>query len=128
MRLTHLRKQVLDIFVNAKKPLSAYQALNELKKLRDNPQPTTIYRVIDYLSEQGLLHRIENMNQFIACSHPSQHTGVIFTCIICKNATEYQDESVAAFVLKFSKKHGVFCETQFFELKGICNHCHKLVA
>ncbi|HST67704.1 MAG TPA: ATP-binding cassette domain-containing protein, partial [Mycobacteriales bacterium] len=54
------------------------------------PAPITIYRALDFLREQGLVHRIESRNAFIACvhNHDSGDPVVFLICETCGTVGE----------------------------------------
>ena len=70
-RLTTLRKRVLELVWASHKPLGAYDILGVLSE-EDGRRaaPPTVYRALDFLLENGLVHRIASLNAFIGCVHP----------------------------------------------------------
>src|SRR5580698_11518573 len=66
-RLTPIRRRVLEALLASHAPLGAYELIDRLAVRDDKPAPITIYRALDFLREQGLVHRIESRNAFIAC-------------------------------------------------------------
>jgi len=127
LTITPLRKDVLDIFLAAKKPLSAYDVLRKLKKKRPNAQPPTAYRVIDYFVEKKIIHRVETENKYVCCSQlsnfKSPNHGVLFLCHRCNNSFEFMDEEFLRALKSFSKKHKLAVNESLVELKGICWNC-----
>src|ERR1700730_3002617 len=76
-QLTELRRRVLGLIIEAESPLTAYQLLDRLKETRKGAVPPTIYRALDFLLEQRLIHKLERLNAFIPCTengheHPAQ--------------------------------------------------------
>ena len=67
-RLTPMRRQVLEALLASHKPLGAYEIIERLAD-KSRPAPITIYRALDFLRENGLVHRIESRNAFVACVH-----------------------------------------------------------
>lgn len=124
-RLTPLRKRVLELVWASHKPLGAYELLDQLAQEGHKPAPPTIYRALDFLLQQGLVHRITSLNAFLGCSHPGQHHGGYFLiCQHCGTAEELVnvgcmtsaiDEATAA--AGFTVSHGAL------ELMGICQTC-----
>ena len=68
-RLTPIRRKVLDVLLGSHKPLGAYEIIDRLAPKGPRPAPITAYRALDFLRENGLVHRIESRNAFIACVH-----------------------------------------------------------
>ena len=68
LRFTPLRRRVLELVWSSHKPVGAYALLDKLRNEDLGSAPPTVYRALDFLIENGLIHRIERMNAFIGCS------------------------------------------------------------
>ena len=127
LKLTALRKEVLRIFIQAKKPISAYEALDRLKKKRDSAEPPTVYRVIEYFVEKKIIHRIDAENKYVFCSQlgrqKSEYHGIIFLCKKCLISFEVMDKSYADFLKTLSDHHHFSIDDSVIEIKGICKKC-----
>src|SRR3954452_12703001 len=64
-RLTDLRRQVLGLILDAQGPTGAYDLLDRLKTTRIGAAPPTVYRALDFLLEQGLIHKLERLSAFV---------------------------------------------------------------
>ena len=82
-RLTNPRLEVLKIIASHDKPVGAYQVLEELSKILENPKPPTVYRAIEFWQNHNFIHRIESLNAFVVCRAAHQHSGSQF--MICDN-------------------------------------------
>ena len=71
-RLTPIRRQVLEALLASHKPLGAYEIIDVLATQGGRPAPITVYRALDFLRENELVHRIESRNAFVACVHNPQ--------------------------------------------------------
>jgi Fur family zinc uptake transcriptional regulator len=127
-RLTPIRRQVLTALLESHKPLGAYEIIERVPVAAGNrPAPITIYRALDFLREQGLVHRIESRNAFIACvaTHAS---GDLVVFLICENCGEVGEASSAAVTeqLKVAARGAGFMpKTPVIEIAGICAHCRQ---
>ena len=65
VQLTHIRYKVLELIWESHKAVKAYELLDRLKPLQQAAKPATIYRALDFLIEQGLIHRVESLNAFV---------------------------------------------------------------
>src|SRR5690606_29397539 len=75
-RLTELRRRVLELVWQSHRPVGAYPLLAALGRDGHAPAPPTVYRALDFLQAQGLVHRIESRNAYVGCPHPeTDHTG-----------------------------------------------------
>lgn len=61
LRLTDQRRAVLQLLCVSDKPLSAYELLDRMRGVVKNPTPPTVYRALDFLLEQGLVHKLESL-------------------------------------------------------------------
>src|ERR1700735_5809506 len=62
LRLTPLRKEVLELIAAAGKPVKAYDLLDHLRERHGNAAPPTVYRALDFLLEHGFIHKLESIN------------------------------------------------------------------
>ena len=69
-QLTELRRQVLRLVLSSPHPVGAYALLDQLRAARPGAAPPTVYRALDFLQEQGLVHRVERLNAFVGCAGP----------------------------------------------------------
>lgn len=126
-RLTPLRRCVLELVWNSHKPLGAYELLDRLTAEGHKPAPPTVYRALEFLLEQKLVHRIASRNAFVGCSHPGAvHSGYFLLCECCGNAEEMADNrALVSAVEKAVAMAGFTVHGQTLELTGICRHCSK---
>ena len=82
VRLTELRKRVLELIWGSHAPVGAYAIMDLLRAEGRNAMPPTVYRALDFLLEQGLIHRIASLNAYIGCSHPADTHAMQY--LICK--------------------------------------------
>jgi Fur family zinc uptake transcriptional regulator len=127
VKLTDLRKDIFSILYNKNKPLGAYDVLKELKKKRPNAEPPTVYRVLDFLVESKLIHRIDSKNTYVCCSHlesnVEQHHTVLLSCKSCNDSFELTDENIAQSIQMFAKKNKLQIDNMPIEIKGTCQSC-----
>src|SRR5271165_5788594 len=125
-RLTPMRRQVLETLLASHKPLGAYEIIERLAD-RSRPAPITIYRALDFLRENGLVHRIESRNAFVACvhNHADGDLVVFLICERCETVGEAPGGS-AAEALKLSARAASFSpKSPLVEIAGICSHCRE---
>ncbi|HEY0223367.1 MAG TPA: transcriptional repressor [Pseudolabrys sp.] len=125
-RLTPIRRRVLEALLASHQPLGAYELIDRLALQATRPAPITIYRALDFLREQGLVHRIESRNAFIACvlDHASSTDPVVFLiCEKCGAVGEAASAAVADTIKTASRAAGFTPKTPVIEISGICAHC-----
>jgi Fur family zinc uptake transcriptional regulator len=131
-RLTPIRRRVLEALLASHAPLGAYDLIERLAKnvstAGGRPAPITIYRALDFLREQGLVHRIESRNAFIACVHNhASHDPVVFLiCEKCGSVGEAASVAVAETIKTESRAAGFTPKTPVIEISGICAHCRAV--
>ena len=127
-QLTPLRERVLDLLLQYKGVVKAYQILSDMKVGRENVAPPTVYRALDFWVEQGVLHKAEALNGYVLCQHLAQHqcSGVILHCEHCQQIFEQcHTETLEMFKAELANK-GFKVQMQQIVLKGICHTCqHK---
>ncbi len=124
-RLTPQRKQVLELIWQNHKPLSAYVLIDMLaKESSRHIAPPTVYRALDFLLEQGLIHRLDTLNAFIGCPNPSkQHASAFLFCKGCGHAEELQADAVTSAIVQAAEQTGFMVQEQSLEVLGLCLTC-----
>lgn len=129
--LTPLRRQVLRLIHEAGQPIGAYALLDRLKAERGPAAPPTVYRALDFLIEQGLIHRLERLNAFTPCigpdtepcGHDHHHPHQFLICTKCGATTEIADHRVAHALDDAARRLGFRPDRATVELEGTCARC-----
>jgi Fur family zinc uptake transcriptional regulator len=131
-QLTELRRQVLRLILESDAPLGAYALLDRLKADRPGAAPPTIYRALDFLQEQGLVHKVERLNAYVGCTdagHAHHHHGdhdhdhQFLICGRCGATTELTDHAVAHAISAAAAKAGFAVTKTTVEIEGVCALC-----
>jgi Fur family transcriptional regulator, zinc uptake regulator len=138
-RLTPIRRQVLEVLLESHKPLGAYEIMDRAaasggspaasgKKLAPGgarPAPITIYRALDFLRDNGLVHRIESRNAFVACvnNHASGDLVVFLICEHCGAVGEASSAAVTEQLKVAARSAGFTPKAPVIEISGVCAHC-----
>jgi len=128
-KLTLKRKQVLSILLDVKKAISAYELIDIFEdKFQQNMPPMSAYRVLDYLVNLDLAHKINVANKFVACAHigcENNHDVVqLLFCNQCQNVQEMPvNPSIAESFTNELENSGFQLCSQQIELNCICNSC-----
>ncbi|MCG3723875.1 zinc uptake transcriptional repressor Zur [Vibrio cincinnatiensis] len=125
VRLTSQRKRVFDLICASKKASSAYDLLEDLKKSEPQAKPPTVYRALDFLLEQGFIHRVESTNSFISCCscNAHKHFSQLLICDQCGNVIELQNDSLIDMLANNAEKHGFTISNHVIESHGVCQSC-----
>lgn len=126
LRLTTLRREVLELVAAADKPIKAYDLLDQLRERHGNAAPPTVYRALDFLLENGFIHKLESINAFVSCHHPAEaHQVPFLICDTCSSAEEVCDERVAELIEAQARALGFRPQAQTLDVHGTCRHCRK---
>ncbi|MBA5762669.1 zinc uptake transcriptional repressor Zur [Vibrio sp. 404] len=125
VRFTPQRKQVFQLICASPKASSAYELLEQLQITEPKAKPPTVYRALDFLLEQGFIHRVESTNSFIQCCscNAHKHYSHLLICDKCSNVIELQDDSLVALLANNAEKHGFTITNHVIESHGICLSC-----
>lgn len=124
LRLTPLRAQVLGLVAAAGKPIKAYDLLDQMKSESGSTAPPTVYRALDFLLEQGFIHRLASVNAFVSCHHPQvQHSVPFLICDNCQNAIELEDIRISTLLEDQANALGFSTRAQTLEVHGLCANC-----
>ena len=124
-RLTAIRREVLASLLASHKPIGAYEIMELLAPSGPRPAPITVYRALEFLRENGLVHRIESRNAFVACVH-SHAVGDLVVFLICERCGavgEASSAEVAGTIKSAAKAVGFTPKSPVIEVGGICTHC-----
>ncbi|HEX6958371.1 MAG TPA: Fur family transcriptional regulator [Ferrovibrio sp.] len=125
-KLTPIRRRVLELIWQSHKPAGAYDLLAQLGGEGQKVAPPTVYRALDFLIEQGLVHRVESLNAFIGCTEPGHAVQQeIFICRNCGTATEINDPELGRRIQQDALTLGFTVERQAIEVVGLCRDCQQ---
>ena len=85
--------------------------------------PAGVYRSLDFLTELGLVHRIESAKSFIACTMPDHaHPSQMLVCRRCGMVIETEDSQVTRATENLGRRLG-FAIDNTMEVVGVCSAC-----
>ncbi len=124
VRLTALRRLVLELVCQADRPVSAYEILDQMRQATRNPAPPTVYRALDFLLEQGFVHKLESLHAYIGCAHPDHpHASQFLICSRCGQVDEIADEKIEQGLASAGEAVGFVTARPVVELHGVCAQC-----
>jgi Fur family transcriptional regulator, zinc uptake regulator len=127
-RLTPMRREVLEALYTTHRPLGAYDIAEALaRKDARRLAPITIYRALEFLIEQGLVHRLASRNAFIACPHGHDRGDLVafLICDRCGGVDELSSPPLATAVSHLLAEEGFEPQLQVLEISGRCAHCRE---
>ena len=132
--LTELRRHVLGLILDAASPTGAYELLDRLRQSRRGAAPPTVYRALDFLLEQGLIHRVERLSAFVGCvagctaepdGESHSHAAQFLICRTCGRVVEMQDHDVSSVLARAAKQAGFTINNATIEAEGLCSTCRS---
>jgi Fur family zinc uptake transcriptional regulator len=126
-KFTPIRRQVLEALLSSHRPLGAYEVIEALAKDMPRPAPITVYRALDFLMENGLVHRIESRNAFLACAHDHDEAAMVafLICERCGLVGEVPAAPLAQSLATSARATGFTPKMSVLEITGICAHCQN---
>ncbi len=119
------QKLVQDVLVSACAPLSAYSILDVLRD-QGFRAPLQVYRALDKLMEFGLVHKLESLNAFVACTHDAceaNEPAAFMICEECESVSELGDTRLASHLGKLADHENFALKHTTVELHGRCKNC-----
>lgn len=126
LRLTPIRRKVLELIWQSHKPVKAYDLLNQLSSDEHIEKPPTVYRALDFLLENHLIHKIESCNAYIGCEvNHNEMDSKFFVCNQCDEVKEVCEPKLDKSLLEASKKQGFIPNQTKVEIHGTCAKCSR---
>ncbi len=119
-RFTPLRAHIYELVMRNDGAVKAYDLIDQLHPDIGSPKPPTIYRALEFLSRHGLIHRVEALNAFIACTH--QHDGDLAEFFICESCDKIEERHAHDHAQ--CKPDGFAIKRSVVEHYGTCGDCH----
>lgn len=133
VKLTEKRKRILTGLLKSGKPLSAYELIDFIQKEFDESPPAmSVYRILDFLEGENLVHKLQLANKYIACSHIScSHEHEVPQFLICDNCGTVKEVGINKALINTLKRNvesaGFVLKSHQLELHCLCQECaHKL--
>ncbi len=126
-RLTQLREQVLKLIWQSHKPLGAYELMDMLAASAERRvAPPTVYRALEFLLEQQLVHRINTLNAYVGCTHPNaEHANNFLICEHCGVAIEFSSPPLDRAIDSAAQSFSFQPKSQSLEVVGCCSQCQE---
>ena len=121
--LTKNQALVLNVLTKVSQPLGAYAILDKLRG-HGFKAPLTVYRALEQLADQGLVHKLESLNSWTICCGEHQANPPVFEiCNDCGNVTEHFDEELLKNLNSMSERSGFIPDRSVIEIHGRCDDC-----
>jgi Fur family zinc uptake transcriptional regulator len=124
-KLTKTRQDVLRLILESPEPVGAYTLLDRLRAHSGTGKPPTVYRALDFLLAQNLIHRVERLNAFVGCHDEAEHhhAAQFLICRQCGRVTEMENAPVQAAITEAAAHEGFVVARATVEVDGTCSAC-----
>ncbi len=124
VQLTPIRHKILELILNSHRAIKAYDLLDQIRPINDAAKPSTVYRALDFLLEQGLIHRVESLNAFVGCHcSGTQHDQLLLICTACNTVEERAAPMVLSALATELGDAGFVPQRKTIEIHGLCSSC-----
>ena len=106
--------------------MGAYDILGCLNQAETSSfiAPPIVYRALEFLLAQGLVHRIESKNAFISCDHPGHKSAAQF--LICRGCEKVAElDNATSLIPTEALEIGFTADHSVVEITGVCADCNK---
>lgn len=125
-RLTPIRRKVLEILLRQRRGLKAYEILDEIRRAQPGAVPPTVYRALDFLVEEGLIHRLDAVNAWAACLDAAgEPHDLLVVCTQCGAVAELSDPAMSRQLSDKVTQAGFVLTGHETELRALCGQCHR---
>ena len=128
LRLTPIRRQALEALHADHRPIGAYDLADRISPAGGRRlAPISIYRALDFLVEQGFVHRLSSRNAYIACLHGHGANEVVafLICESCGGVDEDSSPAMKKAVAAIAENRQFSPSHQMVEIVGRCEHCRN---
>jgi Fur family transcriptional regulator, zinc uptake regulator len=117
-------QQVYRALRAAQAPMTAYEVLDAVRP-HGISAPPTVYRALNGLIEEGLAHRLETINAFVACIEPHRHhdAAIFAICSDCGSIEELFDTAILKRLHARAAERSFKVKSTTIEMRGQCTDC-----
>ena len=129
VKLTNKRKQVLSALLQSNKARSAYELVDYCKdNFGEALPPMSVYRILDFLQDEYLVHKLKLANKYIACSHITcDHDHGVMQFLICNNCQFVKEITINKSTINTLQSDvenaGFHLASPQLEINCICHSC-----
>ena len=125
-RLTPIRRKVLELLLRHGRSLKAYELLDAMREVHPGAAPPTVYRALDFLMDEGLVHRLDAVNAWSACHDAggAPH-DLLVVCTGCGAVAELSDPAMSRQLAERVAQTGFTLATHETEIRALCPQCQQ---
>lgn len=125
-RLTPIRRKVLELLLRHGRSLKAYELLDAMRAEHPGAAPPTVYRALDFLMDEGLIHRLDAVNAWTACHDAAGAPhDLLVVCTGCGAVAEVSDPAMSRQLAERVARTGFALATHETEIRALCPQCQQ---
>lgn len=126
-QLTSIRRTLLEMIYSQNGDLTAYELLHLFREVNPKAESMTVYRALDFLQKQHLIHRLASKSAYAACDIPHEsHHAHFLLCEKCGQSQEVQSKSLEKIAKNLSSEYHFNLSNKPIEIVGTCKSCSRL--
>lgn len=124
-RITRLRHDILAVLRSESAPVKAYDLIERMREQGRRVTPTTMYRTLEFLLQNGFIHRVNFLNAYLPCTgtHKSHTALLLFVCSHCGQTKEIEDATLYESMRARLGELGIPLEDSRIEIQAACPSC-----
>ncbi|EAR08102.1 Fur family transcriptional regulator [Reinekea blandensis] len=129
LKLTPKRRHLFSLLLASDTPLSAYELADRFKDSFGQAIPAmSVYRMLDFLTENNLAHKLTSENKFVSCAHSTcNHAHQVPQFLICERCHQVKEVGIKKEVFDALRESvdsaGYSLREAQLELKCLCAAC-----
>ncbi len=128
-RLTEKRKKVLSGLLQSDRALSAYELADYCNETYDETfAAMSVYRILDFLEQEQLVHKLNLANRYVACVHITcDHQHEVPQFLICTDCKRVKEISISRSTMRSIKRQveqaAFHLVSEQIEFNCLCDNC-----
>lgn len=125
-RLTPIRRKVLELLLAHGRSMKAYELLESMRAIHPGAAPPTVYRALDFLMDEGLIHRLDAVNAWSACHDAAGAPhDLLVVCTACGAVAELSDPAMSKQLADRVARTGFALASHETEIRALCPDCQQ---
>lgn len=133
-KLTKKRRTVLLGLLRSEMALSAYELADYCRDELGEAMPSmSVYRILEFLENEQLVHKLKLANRYVACVHITcDHQHAVPQFLICEKCHKVSEVDITASTMRSIRSKlansGFRLASEQLELNCVCNDCADMEA
>ena len=115
--------------VKSKHAMTAYELVDHCKEELDESIPAmSVYRILDFLETEKLVHKLKLANRYVACTHIAcDHNHAVPQFLICTECYRVEEVDISRSTMSTLKRNvesaGFELVSEQIEVDCVCGDC-----